>query len=120
MSSESKGVVIKCWYFADPTKFFLRQTGQCDELWRINPSGDPKLASSVDSKLGSPVGERREEDLFWDVSDDELLPPEHLLLNSVIAHGLASSTPTPWTRFLKQGLYDPRLFAFFIRPFLGE
>lgn len=91
---------------------FVTEDAQRVWLWQANPHGDPFLVCVVD---------RLTTKITWFQDDKGLeVPGMHwgLKLDVIISHGLASSTSTPWTQFLTKGLYDPRLFAFFIRPFL--
>lgn len=95
---------------------FVTEDAQYVLFWRFNPCGNPSLVCFMD---------KRSIKIKWLQDDQEFSVPGSgwgLRLDTLISHGLASSSSssTPWTQFLKQGLYDPRLFAFFIRPFLGE
>lgn len=93
---------------------FVTEDAQYVWFWRANPCGDPILVCFMD---------KRAIKIKWLQKDMEFSVPGSgwgLRLDALISHGLASSTSTPWTQFLKQGLHDPRLFAWFIRPFLGE
>lgn len=97
--------------------FFITNDDKLYCVWMANPHGDPILMLAVDKSL------RR----ITHIKDLPEEKAEHVSkagakLDALISHGLASAStsPSPWTQFLTQGLYDPRLFAFFIRPFLTE
>ncbi len=93
--------------------FFVTNTGTVTDLWMATESDTPELFASVD-KATCKLKLYREIPLIP-------LADSMLRLDELISHGLASSSssPTHWTQFLTRGLYDPRLFAFFIRPFLA-
>ena len=96
--------------------YFVTEGEKLAVLWLANPDGNPAVVAFMEK---SSQRVTHGQDLPLDKVQH--LCGEGLKLDQLISHGLASSPPpTPWTRFLTQGLYDPRLFAFFIRPFLAE
>jgi hypothetical protein len=96
--------------------FFVTEGERLVVLWLANPDGNPAVVAYME-KSSRRVTKGK------DLPLDKVPSPsgEGLKLDQLISHGLASSSssPTPWTQFLTHGLYDPRLFAFFIRPFLA-
>jgi hypothetical protein len=97
--------------------YFVTEGEKLTVLWLADPHGLPVCVAFMEKSSGRVTHGR---DLPLDKVQH--LCGEGLKLDQLISHGLASSSssPTPWTQFLTQGLYDPRLFAFFIRPFLVE
>ena len=100
--------------------YFITEDVHCALAWKANPEGDPILLATVEKKGWT----LKKTPAFVDEPDENfrLFSDMGAKLDQLISHGLASAStsPSPWTQFLTQGLYDPRLFAFFIRPFLAE
>ncbi len=100
--------------------FFITEDTYVAYTWKANPDGGPILLTTLNKhycKIWHAPAFFHEPEENWTV-----LSGTGAKLDQLISHGLASAStsPSPWTRFLTQGLYDPRLFAFFIRPFLDE
>lgn len=95
--------------------YFITNDSRLYRLWLANPHGDPILMSTFDKSLCVITHEKDFSEKVDHISGIEVR------LDELISHGLASAStsPSPWTQFLTQGLYDPRLFAFFIRPFIS-
>lgn len=100
--------------------FFITEDAHCALAWKANPEGDPILLATVIK--GRWTIEKTPALLREPEENCTLFSDTGAKLDQLISHGLASAStsPTPWTRFLTQGLYDPRLFAFFIRPFITD
>lgn len=99
--------------------YFITEDVHCARMWKANPKGGPILLATM-------IKERRtieKTPAFVDEPEENytLFSDMGAKLDQLISHGLtsASTSPSPWTQFLTQGLYDPRLFAFFIRPFIS-
>lgn len=96
--------------------FFVTEDTAVVRLWKATTEEDPELFATM-------IKEMRKVEIYGKVDPLEqgVMPVYAPIwkLDQLISAGLFAS-PSPWTQFLTQGLYDPRLFTFFIRPFLTE